>query len=79
MPSQPKPMTTENMLAMLQRFAAERKARDPRNFVFEFTPSVEPGRAIILDRVSFEDGRYRVILHDQYADTVTAALASLPA
>lgn len=62
------------ILQNIRRMQAEIKAKDVLNMVFEYTEHVEPSKALLMNRSSFEDGRYRVFLHPDHEPVVEKAL-----
>ncbi len=70
-------ISAEEILANIRKVMMEIQARDPRNIVFEYTPTVEPTRAYFMKRELFEDGRHRIFLHSSHRPAVETWLGSL--
>ena len=81
--SQPTPQPSpqrmiEKILEQVQLHAGEKKAADPRNLVFEYSPHVPENQAFVMPRRTFEDGRHRVFLHPSRREAIEKAISELP-
>jgi hypothetical protein len=68
----------EKILDQVKSHAEEKKAADPRNLVFEYSPHVPEAQAFVMPRRNFEDGRHRVFLHPSHQEGIEKAIAALP-
>jgi hypothetical protein len=68
----------EKILEQVKAHADEKKAADPRNLVFEYSPHVPESQAFVMPRRNFEDGRHRVFLHPSHREGIEQTIAALP-
>lgn len=62
---------------IIQKVLEEIRSKDPKNIVFEYTPTVETTRVYFMKRELFDDGRHRIFLHQSHQSAIEAWLASL--
>lgn len=69
--------TGEQIIENILRLMEKKRAAEPKNLVFEYSPHVEENRAYWMRRDQFEDGRHRVFLHPKHEGTIEAWLETL--
>lgn len=74
-PAWTQPQDAKSMLEKIRLMIEEKRARDPRNWVFEYTVHISHDQAYVMSRDTFEDGRFRIFLHPDHREKIEKAVA----